>query len=48
MNWGINKGINRMSRRKPGATPKPQQARTNRQAAKRARQAAKLARRIGR
>lgn len=55
MNWGINKGIDRMARRNGGTTPAgkmtPQaqkQARETREAVKRARKAAQIARRMGR
>jgi hypothetical protein len=49
MNWGINKGIDKIA--KSGGKPAPvsaKQARDMRTAVKRARQAARLTRRIGR
>lgn len=49
MNWGINKGIDRIA--KSGGKPAPvsaKQAKDMRVAVKRARQAARLTRRIGR
>lgn len=46
MNWGVNKGVGRLS--KTGGKLTPGQARATREAVKRARQAARLTRRIGR
>ncbi|WP_254367884.1 hypothetical protein [Paracoccus sp. Z118] len=55
MNWGVNKGIDRMSRSGKGGVPNGQpsaaakkQAKDMRQAVKRARQAARITRRFGR